>query len=77
MPYVMSLEGPQLRNLDELRGQLYAAAPRRFWRASAALNGMFDPFMLNKLWVGAGLVLGAWLAGSAKGRSLVAKVARR
>jgi hypothetical protein len=73
MPHLMSLEGPRVDRIAQLRGQLYSAIPRPAW----ALSGIFDPFMLNKLWVGVGVVLGMWLAGSKKGQELVAKVAKR
>lgn len=77
MPYLMALEGPRVDRMAQLRGELYSTVPRPFWRASSMLNGVLDPFMLNKLWVGAGIVIGAWLAGSAKGRSLVSRVASK
>lgn len=77
MPYVMALEGPQLRAVDEIRSKLYSSMPRPFWRASANLNGVADPFTQNKLWVVAGVIFGAWLAGSAMGQGLVKKVVKR
>jgi hypothetical protein len=77
MPQIMSLEGPQLRAVDTIRGQLYGTLPRPYWRAHAELQGMFDP-VVNPIkahpWAAlGGLLLGMWLAGSSKGRSLVAK----
>lgn len=46
MPHIMSLEGPQLARLGQLRGQLYAVAPKPFRRVGVALNGFLDPIVL-------------------------------
>ncbi len=77
MPMIMSLEGPKPDRLAELRGQLYAATPKTFWRASVALQGLFDPWRISwPLAIGA-FVFGAWLGGSARGQRIVGAARRR
>jgi len=42
MPKIMALEGPAPDRLAQLRGELYASVPRRWWRSLSGL-GMLDP----------------------------------
>lgn len=73
----MSLEGPRPDRLAQLRGELYASVPRQWWRAAAELNGIMDPYRTNwPLAIGA-LLFGAWLAGSRRGRRIIASARRR
>lgn len=37
MPLIMSLEGPRVDRLAQLRGELYASVPRKWWRALRGL----------------------------------------
>lgn len=66
MPTLMSLEGPRVSHLDDIRSQLYAATPRPLWRASATLNGLLDPFTAHPWVLVLGIIGGAWLAGRKK-----------
>jgi len=75
MPYIMSLEGPQLATVDELRAELYANIPKGVWRLGAELRGITDPIKAHPLAIVGGLILGAWLAGSIKGQALVRRYA--
>jgi hypothetical protein len=77
MPLLMSLEGPQLSAIDEIRASLYAVPSKNMWKANAQLSGLFDPFTAKPWLVAGGLVLGMWLAGSTKGRALVSKFRKR
>lgn len=75
MPAIMSLEGPRLSHLDSLRGQLYAATPRKWWRALGELPSL-SPLDTIKAhpWAFFGLLVGgAWLAGSKTGQRLLSK----
>jgi len=73
MPMIMSLEGPRLRPIDRVRGQLYAATPRAAYRAGAQLRGIFDPLRAHsRLAIGC-VLLGMWLAGTGVGQELVRK----
>ncbi len=70
MPLVMQLEGlPQ--NVIDIRRQLDTGGRSR------SLHGIFDPVKAHPLWAIGGVILGAWLAGSAKGQQLVSKVTKR
>lgn len=72
MPYLMSLEGPQLGRLEALRAELYSKTPRPLWRAKAALQGLFDPVTVPVTlhpWITLlGLIGGAWYYTSKKRR---------
>lgn len=68
MPLVMSLEGPRPDRLAELRGRLYGALPRPWWRANNALAGVFTPFRAHPIIALAALVGGAWYANKTKRR---------
>lgn len=73
MPTVMSLEGPRVSHLNEIRSQLYAATPRVWWRAQATLNGFTEPFIAHP-WIFLFSIFGGlWLAGSKTGQTLIAK----
>ena len=69
---IMSLEGPRPDRLAQLRGELYAALPREWWRARSSLQGLFTPYRASWPFAIGMLVLGGWLASSAKGRRIVA-----
>jgi hypothetical protein len=73
MPALMSLEGPRVTHLDEIRNQLYAATPRSWWRAQASLKGFTEPFIAHPVWLLLGIFGGMWLAGSKTGQTLIAK----
>jgi len=68
MPYLMSLEGPQLGRLDALRSELYDTAPKSLVRASAKLQGFFDPVTVpvaaHPWFALLGLLAGAWYYNS-------------
>ena len=63
MPSIMSLEGPRVTHLDEIRSQLYAATPRSLWRTHATLSGLLDPFTAHPWILVLGIIGGAWYAG--------------
>lgn len=69
----MSLEGPRLTELDRVRSELYARTPRPLFQ----LSGLFDPLKVYPLWAVGGVLLGAWLAGTTRGQSLVRKLRKR
>jgi hypothetical protein len=73
MPSIMSLEGPQITHLDEIRSHLYAATPRGLW----GLRGFTEPFLAHPLILALGIIGGAWLAGSKTGQGLVSKFAKK
>lgn len=73
MPKILTLEGPKLGHIAELRSQLYSATPKSWWRTEAQLMGLLDPVKANPFWVVAGLLVGAWLAGSKRGQEFLGK----
>lgn len=73
MPVLMSLEGPQLSRLDEIRGQLAQATPKPILRASVQFQGLVDPWKAHPWVFVLGLVGGIFLAGTTMGRGLVSK----
>lgn len=62
MPVIMELDGPRLGAIDRIRGELYAAAPRSWWRTQAQLGGVLDPLTAHPFLVLAGIIGGAWWA---------------
>lgn len=73
----MSLEGPRVSHLAEIRSQLYAATPRGWWRTQGALQGVFDPFKAHPWFLLFGVLGGAWLAGSKTGQSLTSRFIKK
>ncbi len=75
MPQLMSLEGPQLSRVDQIRGQLYAAAPKRWLRGTGMgdtfLTPYVSPFVSHPVVFALGIVAGFWLAGSKAGQKLL------
>ncbi len=73
MPTLMALEGPRVTQLDEIRGQLFRATPRVWWRAQQNLRGFSEPFIAHP-WIFAFAIFGGmWLAASKTGQTLIAK----
>lgn len=68
MAKIMALEGPAPGRLAQLRGELYASVPRRWWRSLGSL-GMVDPG-----WLAASILMP--LAGFAAGIALAHHSAR-
>jgi hypothetical protein len=93
MPLLMSLEGPKLGAIDEIRARFYANMPQSIFKGRFAvgpqqpLNGqpnlgaVFQAMPSigasigdNKLLVVFAVGFGMWLAASARGQRLVAKL---
>lgn len=73
MSKIMSLEGPSMRALAAYQGNVDFETPNHAVKATWQLSGILDPIVNYPGWAIGGLVLGMWLAGTATGRSVVAK----
>jgi hypothetical protein len=70
MARVMTLDGLGQARVSEIRARLDQAG-LGWWRQPVGLQGMFDS--ISPLWLLSGLIAGAWLAGSSKGRALIGR----
>lgn len=75
MARVMTLDGLNETNLREIRARLDGVGQSElsWWSRPMGLGGILDPIKLYPLWLIAGLLGGAWLAGSARGRRLLSR----
>jgi len=76
MARIMTLDGLDQARIAEIRAQL-SQPELSWWNRPIGLGGVLDPITANPIWALGGVLLGAWLAGSAKGRSLVRRFAKR